>query len=268
MRRGEMERTTTNYAYAKNALSLCLSFRLLSLASVSSTDVGFVVLLEHLFRVLTTSLRALSQPFLSLSLASGSSTDDSFIIVFQNSTFWKSILHEYVAKLNMEKPSYNTVYQGPLLPVFISSLVFNGTSYIGDIARSKTDAKQSAARAAILSILGNLNLGTMLIGISKSKSMLYNKHKGKALQDIHANLKDVRVGNSTFWKSIVHEYAVKLNLEKPAYNTVHQGSLFLVFTSSIVFNGTSYTSDPARSKKDVKQSVARATILSMMGHMF
>ncbi|KAK7310478.1 hypothetical protein RJT34_08030 [Clitoria ternatea] len=114
----------------------------------------------------------------------------------------------------------------------------------------KKDVEQSAACAAILLILGNPNSRTMLIRISKSKSMLHDKHKGKALQDIHANLKDVGVG-----------YAAKLNLEKPAYNIVHQGSLFPVFTSSVVFNGTSYTGDPARSKKDVKQSVARATIL-------
>ncbi|KAK7300699.1 hypothetical protein RJT34_11547 [Clitoria ternatea] len=113
--------------------------------------------------------------------------DEACSFVSENSTFCKSILHEYAAKLNLEKPVYNIVHQGSPRPVFTSSLVFNGTSYTGNTARSKKDAEQSAARAAILSILGNPDSGTTLIEISKSKSMLYDAIKEKALQDIHAS---------------------------------------------------------------------------------
>lgn len=71
----------------------------------------------------------------------------------------KSIINEYATKLHIEGPSYNTVQQqhsGGVLPVFTSSLVFNGTSYTGDHAKTKKEAEQSAAQAAILSIMGIL----------------------------------------------------------------------------------------------------------------
>jgi len=41
-----------------------------------------------------------------------------------------------------------------VLPVFRTSLDFNGTSYTGDPARTRKEAEQSAAQAAILSITG------------------------------------------------------------------------------------------------------------------
>jgi len=66
--------------------------------------------------------------------------------------------------LHIEGPSYNTVQQqiGGVLPVFTSSLVFNGTSYTGDPARTKKEAEQSAAQAAILSIMGILFVYALL----------------------------------------------------------------------------------------------------------
>jgi dsRNA-specific ribonuclease len=45
-----------------------------------------------------------------------------------------------------------------LLPVFISSLVFNGVSYTGEAGRNKKEAEQLAARAVIVSLLGILFL--------------------------------------------------------------------------------------------------------------
>lgn len=75
---------------------------------------------------------------------------------FQNTTLSKSILHEYAAKLKVEKPAYNTVQLEGLLPLFVSSMTFQGTTYVGDAARSKKEAEQLAARNAITSILGIL----------------------------------------------------------------------------------------------------------------
>jgi len=65
-------------------------------------------------------------------------------------------LNEYATKLNLEGPTYKTVQKEGLLPVFISSLVFNGSIYTGDAARNKKDAEQLAAGSAILSIQGIL----------------------------------------------------------------------------------------------------------------
>ena len=67
-------------------------------------------------------------------------------------------MNEYADKLHVEQPTYKTDQQqlGGVLPIFITSLVFNGTSYTGDPARTKKEAEQSAAKAAILSIMGML----------------------------------------------------------------------------------------------------------------
>lgn len=73
---------------------------------------------------------------------------------FQDTVFCKSILNEFAVKMNLEKPTYITSQPEGLLPIFISSLAFNGISYIGGPGRSKREAEQLAARTVILSILG------------------------------------------------------------------------------------------------------------------
>ena len=81
----------------------------------------------------------------------------TLVIVFQISPFSKSIMNEYADKLHVQ-PTYDTVQEqlGGVLRVFKTSLVFNGTSYTGDPARTKKEAEQSATKAAILSIMGML----------------------------------------------------------------------------------------------------------------
>ncbi|TKY56729.1 Double-stranded RNA-binding protein 4 [Spatholobus suberectus] len=124
---------------------------------------------------------------LALKFLSKRTRDEAPSLVCKISTFCKSILNEYAAKLNLEGPTYDTVQQEGLLPVFISSIVFNGTIYTGDAARNRKDAEQLAARAAILSILGNSDSGTMLFEMINSKSKLNVAIKGNGLQDIHAS---------------------------------------------------------------------------------
>ena len=68
--------------------------------------------------------------------------------------FCKSILNEFATKINMGMPTYNTIKPEGLLPVFVSSLVFNGVSYTGSAGRNKKEAEQLAARAVILSHIG------------------------------------------------------------------------------------------------------------------
>jgi hypothetical protein len=77
-------------------------------------------------------------------------------LYLQDTVFCKSILNEFAVKVNREKPTYNTVQSPGLLPVFISTLVFDGVSYTGDAGRNKKEAEQLAARAVILSLIGTL----------------------------------------------------------------------------------------------------------------
>ena len=51
-------------------------------------------------------------------------------------------------------PSYNTIRSEGLVPLSVSSLVFNGVTYSGETGRNKKEAEQLAARAVILSLLG------------------------------------------------------------------------------------------------------------------
>eukprot|EP00258_Populus_trichocarpa_P028499 XP_024444518.1 double-stranded RNA-binding protein 1 [Populus trichocarpa] len=90
-----------------------------------------------------------------------------------DTVFCKSILNEFAVKVNREKPTYNTVQSPGLLPVFISTLVFDGVSYTGDAGRNKKEAEQLAARAVILSLIGNSGSSKILYEIIKSKSKLY-----------------------------------------------------------------------------------------------
>ncbi|KAI8541938.1 hypothetical protein RHMOL_Rhmol08G0099600 [Rhododendron molle] len=106
--------------------------------------------------------------------------------IIQDTVFCKSILNEYATKMNLEKPTYttrSTIQPKGLLPVFISSLVFNGVNYSGEAGRNKKEAEQLAARAVILSIFGNSESGTAILEIIKSKFRLYAAlHKLKASQ--------------------------------------------------------------------------------------
>lgn len=73
---------------------------------------------------------------------------------FKNPILCKSILHEYATKMNMKIPKYHTANAEDLRQVFISSFVFGGQTYTGEVAKSKKVAEQLVARAAIRSLLG------------------------------------------------------------------------------------------------------------------
>ena len=71
--------------------------------------------------------------------------------------------------------------------------------------------------------------------------------------------------NTVFCKSILNEFAVKMNLQKPIYNTVQREGLPPIFISSLVFNGVCYNGEPGRNKKEAEQLAARVVILSHLG---
>ncbi|KAJ6309439.1 hypothetical protein OIU77_015236 [Salix suchowensis] len=96
-----------------------------------------------------------------------------YIQTVLETVFCKSILNEFAVKVNREKPTYNSVQLPGPLPVFTSTLVFDGVSYTGDTGRSKKEAEQLAARTVILSLLGNSWSTKTLYKIIQSKSKLH-----------------------------------------------------------------------------------------------
>lgn len=68
-----------------------------------------------------------------------------------------------------------------------------------------------------------------------------------------------------FCKSILNEFAVKMNMEKTKYNTIKHERELPGFISSLYFNGVSYSGEPRRNKKEAEQFAARTTILSLLG---
>lgn len=75
--------------------------------------------------------------------------------IAQDAVFCKSIIYEYAVKMNLTL-TYDTSQSAATLPTFVSSLVLNGVTYVGDAGKSKKEAEQFAARSAILSILGKV----------------------------------------------------------------------------------------------------------------
>ncbi|AES99332.1 double-stranded RNA-binding motif protein [Medicago truncatula] len=108
--------------------------------------------------------------------------DEAYSIMSEAVTFCKTVLNEYASKLSIQLPTYKSVEYKEVIPYFVCTLDLNGTSYTGDAARRKKDAVELAARAAILSILGNSNSGVLLAQIIKTKAKLFDSTKPKALQ--------------------------------------------------------------------------------------
>ncbi|KAI5684367.1 hypothetical protein M9H77_05595 [Catharanthus roseus] len=98
--------------------------------------------------------------------------DDGRPLICEDTTFCKSILNEYAVKIHVERPMYRTSQLEGHLPVFVSSVDFNGVSYSGGTGRNKKEAEQLAARAAILSALDS-DPSQTISSIIKSKLKLY-----------------------------------------------------------------------------------------------
>ncbi|PON77418.1 Double-stranded RNA-binding domain containing protein [Parasponia andersonii] len=114
--------------------------------------------------------------------------DEGFPLIHEDTVFCKSILNEFATKMNMELPTYNTIKPEGLIPVFKSSLVFNGASYTGNVGKNKKEAEQLAARVAILSLLGDSGMKKVLYDIVKSKVKLYAAlHKVDSRDNTHSS---------------------------------------------------------------------------------
>ncbi|XP_022143455.1 double-stranded RNA-binding protein 4-like isoform X2 [Momordica charantia] len=92
---------------------------------------------------------------IALEYISKRTKDDGFLLLQEDLMFCKSILSEYTVKMNLKRPLYTTNHHDGSVPIFQSTLVFDGVVYTGNLSRSKKEAEQLAARAAILSLIGD-----------------------------------------------------------------------------------------------------------------
>ncbi|KAH0453251.1 hypothetical protein IEQ34_017575 [Dendrobium chrysotoxum] len=99
-------------------------------------------------------------------------------------TFCKLILNEYGAKLKKVRPTHTTIQQDELPPIFITTITFDGKTYVGFAGRNKKAAErnkkaaeQNAACIVIDSILINSNTVVAMTQIIKKKDKLYEAVK-------------------------------------------------------------------------------------------
>ncbi|XP_048140464.1 protein PRRC2C-like isoform X5 [Rhodamnia argentea] len=118
---------------------------------------------------------------IALDLLSQKMKDEGCPLIHEDAIFCKSILNEYAAKMNLEMPNYTTIQPQGAVPVFASSLVFNGVTYTGGVGKSKKEAEQLAARTAIQSLYGcnaaDSESKMVLLRTIKSKCKLYAAYR-------------------------------------------------------------------------------------------
>ncbi|KAK7821739.1 double-stranded rna-binding protein 1 [Quercus suber] len=158
---------------------------------------------------------------------------------------YKNRLQEYAQRSAIQLPMYKTVNEGSQhAPKFRSTVVVDGQIYTS----SNTFLQRKIAEQDV--------------------SKLALEHISKKIKDERCPLTPLICENTVFCKSILNEFAVKMNLQKPIYNTVQTEGLPPVFISSLVFDGVCYNGEPGRNKKEAEQLAARAVILSHLGKLY
>ncbi|KAJ6735121.1 DOUBLE-STRANDED RNA-BINDING PROTEIN 4 [Salix purpurea] len=125
---------------------------------------------------------------------------------------YKNRLQEYTQKSSLQLPVYQTFNEGPAhMPRFRSTVWVDGAQYTSQKTfLHRKAAEQDAANLALESIL-------------------------KRVKDEECPLLDAE---TVFCKSILNEFAVKVNREKPTYNSVQLPGPLPIFTSTLVFDGS------------------------------
>uniref|UniRef100_A0A5B7BGK9 Putative double-stranded RNA-binding protein 4 isoform X3 n=1 Tax=Davidia involucrata TaxID=16924 RepID=A0A5B7BGK9_DAVIN len=151
----------------------------------------------------------------------------------------KNKLQEYTQKLGLQLPIYQTINEGfPHAPKFRSTVLVDGAKYTSMLTFShRKEAEQDVAKQAC--------------------ECLTKKIKNEECLLIHQD--------PLLCKSILHEFAVKMNLDIPTYTTNHAEEPHPIFVSSLVFYAKTYTGDVAGSKKVAQQLAARTAIQSLLG---
>lgn len=175
-------------------------------------------------------------------------------VIQEDTTFCKSILHEYAVKMNLDKPTYTISQEAGSLPVFISSLIFNGQTYTGHPARNKKEAEQMAARATIGSILANSETRTVMGEIISSKRKLYAVFgkNNKLHESIPLGAEQFAKPTATetftqeakiFKEGCTGELSNGTNGNGSSQPTCPQGGLMAAMTSRVVFSEGSLARD-------------------------
>ncbi|KAJ6936089.1 hypothetical protein NC652_010971 [Populus alba x Populus x berolinensis] len=120
-----------------------------------------------------TPLHSLTRPQIQLKFLTLFHLRFRLPLLLPDTLFCKSILNEFTVKVHLAKPTYNTVQSLGLLPVIVSTLIFNGGSYTGDTGRNKKKAEQLATYTVILSLPGDSGSLKILYEIIKSKRKHY-----------------------------------------------------------------------------------------------
>ncbi|KAI3669685.1 hypothetical protein L6452_41023 [Arctium lappa] len=152
--------------------------------------------------------------------------------------FYKCLLNQHAQKLRKNLPIYQTHNEGfAHLPKFRSTVWIDGMSYTSsNTFQQRKMAEMDVSKIAYFAIM--------------------QKSKNDAL---HLILKD-----KTFCKSILVEFAAKMNIGKPTYETAQLDASVPVFNSSLVFNGVTYQGEGAKNKKEAEQLAAHAAILKYL----
>ncbi|KAL6587801.1 hypothetical protein OROMI_000779 [Orobanche minor] len=151
----------------------------------------------------------------------------------------KNRLQEYAQKASLPLPIYQTSTEGPPhTPVFRSQVWVDGQCFISpNVFLNKKMAEQDAAKHALIAI----------------REKVKNEGPSRILED------------KVFCKSMVNEFAVRMNRSAPTYTTNMTEAFLPMFVSSLQFDGVTYTGQAGKTKKEAEQFAACAAVLSILG---
>ncbi|CAH1437345.1 unnamed protein product [Lactuca virosa] len=151
---------------------------------------------------------------------------------------YKRLLNEQVQKLRKQVPVYQTNNEGAgHQPKFRTTIWIDGVKYTSpNTFHNRKLAETDASKITLFAIRQKL--------------------KDEALNHL--------CEDKIFCKAILMEYAVRMDIQRPTYQTTQLGSSPPLFRCCLVFNGASFTGDDCRNKKEAEQSAARAVILKYL----
>uniref|UniRef100_M1A463 Double-stranded RNA binding protein n=1 Tax=Solanum tuberosum TaxID=4113 RepID=M1A463_SOLTU len=138
-------------------------------------------------------------------------------------------------------PIYQTVNEGfPHAPKFRAKVLVDGSEYQSKSTYpTKKEAEQAVAKIAYECIHNKID--------ARDISLIYKE--------------------PMLCKSILYEFAVKRNLDRPIYNTRYTEGPSSVYICHLVLGGKTYKGELAGSKQMAKQVAAQAAIESLLGNL-
>ncbi|KAF1891034.1 hypothetical protein Lal_00001170 [Lupinus albus] len=188
-----------------------------------------------------------------------------FLQDIPESKLYKNQLQEFTQKSRIELPTYQTVNEGTRhVPMFRSTLWVSGKCYTNQVTFvNRKAAEQDAAKLALKSLLGMIKdeAPPAVIEEKAPPAVIEEKAPPVAIKDEASPTILEKIWLS---KSILNEYAFKLNVALPTYSTVETIGASPVFKSTLVFNCTKYTGGASRHKRWAEQLAAHQAILSIL----